>query len=281
MEGLRQSERTTANTAPATRTRYGLMPPSISHEGYSAQAQYSLWDDFWALTGYKDAAFAAGVVGSPEAAVIARQRDEFATDVHAAISASVKHFGIDFIPGSTSLGDFDATSTTMALDPAGEQARLDPKLLANTFERQWQRVAARSRPEADWADYTPYELRNVSAFARLGWRSRANALLDAYMADRRPAAWNGWAEVVGRKPREIRFIGDMPHAWVASDFIRAALDLFAYQQDGAIVLGAGLDAGWLVGATRAAWSRRSVALRGPRAASYCHGRWKERPEKLP
>jgi hypothetical protein len=259
MEGLRQSERTAANTAPATRIRYGLMPPSISHEGYSAQAQYSLWDDFWALTGYKDAAFAAGVVGSPEAAVIARQRDEFATDVHAAISASVKHFGIDFIPGSTSLGDFDATSTTMALDPAGEQARLDPKLLANTFERQWQRVAARSRPDADWADYTPYELRNVSAFARLGWRSRANALLDAYMADRRPAAWNGWAEVVGRKPREIRFIGDMPHAWVASDFIRAALDLFAYQQDGAIVLGAGLDAGWLVGAGAAITGVRTSA----------------------
>ncbi len=247
MEGLRQSERTAANTAPATRMRYGLMPPSISHEGYSAQAQYSLWDDFWALTGYKDAAFAASVLGSPEAAAIARQRDAFATDVHAAIAASVKHFGIDFIPGATSLGDFDATSTTMALDPAGEQARLDPRLLANTFERQWRRVAGRSGPDADWAEYTPYELRNVSAFVRLGWRSRANALLDAYMADRRPAAWNGWAEVVGRKPREIRFIGDMPHAWVASDFIRAALDLFAYERDGTIVLGGGLDPAWLAG----------------------------------
>ncbi|WP_445190781.1 discoidin domain-containing protein [Sphingomonas sp. Tas61C01] len=248
MEGLRQSERTPQNIAPAMRMRYGLMPPSISHEGYSAQAQYSLWDDFWALTGYKDAALAARILGSPEAAAIARQRDEFATDVHAAITASVKHFGIDFIPGATSLGDFDATSTTMALDPAGEQARLDSRLLANTFERQWQRVTARAQPGTDWADYTPYELRNVSAFVRLGWRTRANALLDAYMADRRPAAWNGWAEVVGRKPREIRFIGDMPHAWVASDFIRAALDLFAYERDGAIVLGGGIDEGWLTGA---------------------------------
>ncbi|HEX8420205.1 MAG TPA: discoidin domain-containing protein, partial [Sphingomonas sp.] len=247
MEGLRQSERTAANTTPATRMRYGRLPPSISHEGYSAQAQYSLWDDFWALTGYKDAAFAARVLGSPEAAAIARQRDAFATDVHAAIAASVKHFGIDFIPGATSLGDFDATSTTIALDPAGEQARLDPRLLANTFERQWRRAAGRSQPDADWADYTPYELRNVSAFVRLGWRSRANALLDAYMADRRPAAWNGWAEVVGRKPREIRFIGDMPHAWVASDFIRAALDLFAYERDGAIVLGGGIEEAWLTG----------------------------------
>lgn len=256
MEGLRQSERTAANLGSV---RYGLMPRSISHEGYSAEPQYSLWDDFWALTGYKDATYAAGVLGRAEARGIAAQRDEFAGDVHAAIGASVKQFRIDFIPGATSLGDFDATSTTMALDPAGEQARLDPKLLANTFERQWTRVQARHAPGADWADYTPYELRNVSAFVRLGWRERANVLLDGYMADRRPSAWNGWAEVVGRRPREVRFIGDMPHAWVASDFIRAALDLFAYERDGAIVLGGGLDAGWL--------ADRGAAIRGLRTTA--------------
>ncbi|HEU0065850.1 MAG TPA: discoidin domain-containing protein [Sphingomonas sp.] len=247
MEGQRQSERTPENLTPQKRMRYGLMPPSISHEGYSAQAQYSLWDDFWALTGYKAAAFAAAVLDKPERIAIAAQRDQFATDLHAAIAASVRHFDIDFIPGATSLGDFDATSTTIALDPAGEQHALNPVLLANTFDRQWQRVTARTKPGADWADYTPYELRNVSAMVRLGQRDRANGLLDAYMRDRRPAAWNGWAEVVGRDPREIRFIGDMPHAWVASDFIRAALDLFAYERGDAVVLAGGLDAGWLSG----------------------------------
>ena len=69
------------------------------------------------------------------------------------------------------------------------------------------------------------------------------------MADRRPAGWNQWAEVVGRDPREIRFIGDMPHAWVASDFVRAALDMFAWERrdDRALVLGGGLSADWLTG----------------------------------
>ncbi|GGE94440.1 discoidin domain-containing protein [Sphingomonas prati] len=249
MEGQRQSEQTPANLTPDRRHLYGLMPPSISHEGYSAEAQYSLWDNFWALTGYKDATFAATVLGRPEAATIAVQRDQFAQDIRAAITASTRRFGIDFIPGATSLGDFDATSTTMALDPAGEEARLDPRLLANTFDRQYARVMARTRPDATWADYTPYELRNVSALVRLRQRNRANDLLAAYMADRRPAAWNGWAEVVGRDPREIRFIGDMPHAWVASDFIRAALDLFAYVRtdEGAVVVAAGLDHKWLLG----------------------------------
>ncbi|WP_167954386.1 carbohydrate binding domain-containing protein [Sphingomonas jejuensis] len=247
MEELRQSERTAVNQTPERRMLYGLMPPSISHEGYSAKAQYSLWDDFWALTGYKDAAFAAQVLERPEAAEITRQRDEFGRDVHAAILAAVDHWDIDFIPGATSLGDFDATSTTMALDPAGEQHRLNPDLLARTFAKQWERVSSRDAAGATWPDYTPYELRNVSAFVRLGWRERANALLDFYMDDRRPHAWNGWAEVVGRDPREVRFIGDMPHAWVASDFIRAALDLFAYEDGAAIVLGGGMTPAWLSG----------------------------------
>src|SRR5262249_50568453 len=65
----------------------------------------------------------------------------------------------------------------------------------------------------------------------------------------RPLAWNQWAEVVGRDPREPRFIGDMPHAWVASDFVRSALDLFAYErpEDQAVVLAAGVPLHWLDG----------------------------------
>ena len=73
------------------------------------------------------------------------------------------------------------------------------------------------------------------------------ALLDFFLAGRRPAGWNQWAEVVGRDPREPLFIGDMPHGWVASDFIRSFLDLFAYERprDRALVLAAGIPSEWL------------------------------------
>ena len=71
--------------------------------------------------------------------------------------------------------------------------------------------------------------------------------LDYFFADRRPAAWNGWAEVVGRDLREPRFIGDMPHAWISSDYIRSALDLFVYERDAdhSLVLAAGLPLDWV------------------------------------
>ena len=77
------------------------------------------------------------------------------------------------------------------------------------------------------------------------------AALDFFFADRRPQAWNGWAEVVGRDLREPRFIGDMPHAWISSDYIRSALDLFVYERDAdhALVLAAGLPMSWIDSAT--------------------------------
>ena len=246
MDQLRASERTAENQTPERRHLYGLLPPTISHEGYSDQPAYSYWDDFWGLLGYKDAVFIAEALGETEAAArIAAARDEFAADIHASIRATAEHHGIDFIAGAADRGDFDPTSTTIGLSPGGEQDRLDPVLLANTFERYWTEFEQRVENLRDWDDYTPYELRNVGAFVRLGQRERALAALDFFFADVRPRAWNGWAEVVVRDKREPRFIGDMPHAWISSDYIRSALDLFVHDRDGALILAAGVPGGWL------------------------------------
>ena len=249
IDTLRLSERTANNQVPGRRMLYGLMPPSISHEGYSAKPEYSLWDDFWTLRGLRDAAEIAVLLGKPEARTLAASRDQFDRDLQAAILAARDHWKIDFIPGAVSLGDFDATSTTIALDPGNEQERLDQRMLRATFERYWREFQARAAGTRAWKDYTPYETRVIGSFVRLGWRDRIDQLLAFFMADRRPAGWNQWAEVVGRDPREIRFIGDMPHAWVASDFVRGALDMFAWDRrdDRALVLGGGLSKDWLTG----------------------------------
>ena len=241
MDKLRASE--TGDVNPAFK---GLLPASISHEGYSAKPMHSYWDDFWALTGYKDAAAMAQVLGKTEVARIAQARDAFANDLHESIATAAKARAIDYVPGSAELGDFDATSTTIALAPAGEQSSLPGDLLRNTFERYWREFVARRDGVKSWEDYTPYEWRTVGSFVRLGWRERAQDLIDFFFATgARPAGWNQWAEVVGRDTRKPRFIGDMPHAWVASDFMRSALDLFAYSRDGALVLAAGVPAAWL------------------------------------
>jgi len=249
LEGLRQSERTAANLAPATRAFYGLLPASISHEGYAAKPMHSYWDDFWGVKGYEGAIAIATALGHHDAARrFTSQRDEFREDLLTSLHHATTAHGITYLPGAAELGDFDPTSSTIAIAPAGELHRLPSALVHATFERYWREFVDRRDGRKSWDDYTPYELRNVSAFVRLGWRDRAHALLDFFMAARRPAAWNQWPEVVGRDHRP-RFVGDLPHGWVASDFIRAALDLFAYERegDGALVLGAGIPRAWVDG----------------------------------
>lgn len=250
MDKLRESERSPANQTPEHRALYGLMPASISHEGYSAKPMHSYWDDFWALKGYDDAVMLAKVLSQDaEAARIAASRDVFRGDLKASIDEAVKQHRIDYLPGAAELGDFDATSTTIALSPGDGQTWLPSALLDRTFERYWDGFVERRDGKREWDDYTPYELRTIASFVRLGWRDRVGQLLAFFFADRRPAAWNQWAEVVGRDPRKPRFVGDMPHAWIASDYLRSAYDLFAYERasDQALVLAAGIPADWLKG----------------------------------
>jgi hypothetical protein len=249
MDELRLGERTEANRAinPAF---HGLMPASISHEGYSAKPMHSYWDDFWALRGYKDAVAIAQWLGkSDEAKRFSASRDQFRDDLHASIAIATQQKGIDFIPGSVELGDFDATSITIALAPGGEQEHLPEALLRNTFERYWMEFVERRDGERAWKDYTPYELRTVGSFVRLGWRDRAQQTLDFFFADQQPRGWNQWAEVVSHTPRKPFFLGDLPHAWVESDYVRSALDLFAYARDhdDALVIAAGIPSPWFDG----------------------------------
>ncbi|WP_295961742.1 discoidin domain-containing protein [uncultured Xanthomonas sp.] len=249
MEQLRLSERTDENRA-RNAAFYGMMPVSISHEGYSAKPMHSYWDNFWALRGYKDAVSIAAELGRiDDAAHFAASRDQFRQDLYASLDAATQQHHIDFLPGSAELGDFDPTSTTIALAPGGEQGRLPQALLDNTFERYWSEFVGRRDGNREWKDYTPYEWRNVSAFVRLGWRERAWEATQFFFKDRTPQAWNQWAEVVSRTPRKPFFLGDLPHAWVASDFVRSVLDMFAYARDvdDSLVLAAGIPADWFDG----------------------------------
>ncbi|WP_224362921.1 discoidin domain-containing protein [Hyalangium versicolor] len=251
MNQQRLSERVPSHLeTPERRNLFGLMPPSISHEGYSAKPAYSYWDDFWTLRGFEDAVMLATTFGDAQTRErLAAQRDEFRGDLLASLRMTSLRFDIPYLAGAADLGDFDATSTTIALSPGGLRRQLPVELLEGTFERYWQNFTARRDGTASWKDYTPYEWRVVGAFVRLGNRERARQALDFFMGDRRPLAWNQWAEVVGREPREPRFIGDMPHGWVASDFIRSALDLFVYERrdDDALVIAAGVPESWLRG----------------------------------
>ena len=248
MDALRAQRLTPEYEHGTARAYRGLFPQSISHEGYSAKPMHSFWDDLFGLRGYADAAFIAATLHhADEAKNYAAKRDTFRADIMASYRASMAQQHIDFLPGSVELGDFDATSTTVGIAPVGELASLPDTALRATFDKYWDNSEKRRFGADAWDAYTPYELRTVGTFVRLGQKQRALAMLDFFFAGQRPAAWRQWAEVVWHDRDTPKFIGDMPHSWVASDYIRSVLDMFAYDRasDSALVVGAGIAEQWV------------------------------------
>ncbi|HEV7785340.1 MAG TPA: coagulation factor 5/8 type domain-containing protein, partial [Thermoanaerobaculia bacterium] len=86
LDELRRQRRTDEYRQEDKLKYFGLLPESISHEGYSAHPVHSYWDDFFALKGLKDAVDLATALGkSDEATRWAASRDEFRTDLQASL----------------------------------------------------------------------------------------------------------------------------------------------------------------------------------------------------
>ena len=248
LENLRAQRLTPEYQQGDKRAYYGLLPESISHEGYAAHPVHSYWDDFYALRGLKDAVFLATLMDDPaEAKRATALRDGLQRDLLASIARVIEEKKLEYIPASADLGDFDPSSTSVALVTVGEQARLPQGPLERTFQRYYEELIGRRDGTVKWDAYAPYELRNVGVLIRLGHREQALEVLNLLMEGRRPPAWNEWAEVVWRDPKAPKFIGDMPHTWVAAGFVESVRSMFVYERedDDALVLAAGIPRAWV------------------------------------
>ncbi len=237
-----------ANGNDSIKALYGLVPESISHEGYSAHPVHSYWDDFFVLLGLKRAKEIASALGKDslfnEYSLL---ENNFRKNLVSSIRIVTKYHNIDFIPGSVELGDFDPTSTAISIFPCFEQNNLPYNLLRNTFDKYYNFFKNRISSTNEWQNFTPYELRIVAAFNILGEKERALDLLSFFMKYRRPREWNEWAEIVWKNYREPKFIGDMPHTWVGSGFINSFRSLLCYEDENtkSLVLAPGIDSSWI------------------------------------
>jgi hypothetical protein len=254
LAALRGRRTTDVYRAPENTAYFGLLPESISHEGYSSHPVHAYWDDFWALAGLRAAPMLANVVGDVDRVdAYTALRDDFQADLLASLPRAMAMHDIDFVPGSVELGDFDPSSTAVMVDLVGADAGIRPAL-ERTYARYLDEVASRRQGTHDWVAYSPYELRNVEALTLLGHRADANALLDWLIADRRPPGWNEWAEISYRDAKAPHFIGDMPHTWVGCIFVHALGSMLVNERDAdhALVIGAGI---------RPEWAARGVSVR--------------------
>ena len=248
LEQLR-SERLTPGYREADKLAcYGLLPESVSHEGYLAHPVHAYWDDFWTLRGFKDAAVLARVMDeAEEAARLAALSEDFRATLCASLQHVMAARGIDFLPGSVEWADPDPTAVANALTLVDEAGNLPAAALQATFDLFLERFRAMHAGDVPWTNYTPYEIRIIGALLRLGRRHEAHELARFFLAERRPPAWNQWPEIAWRDPRTPGHQGDLPHSWIGAEYVLVFRDLFAFEResDHSLVVAAGIPEEWL------------------------------------
>jgi len=230
---------------PAKQAYYGILPESNSHEGYYP-AMHSYWDDFWMLRGFKDGAYLADQLGySEDAAWMRAEEGDLRKCLLASIQRVIARDHLDTIPGCVEKGDFDATSTAIAVMACDEGDNLPEPWRSNTFNKYFVEFTRGTKPGNE-RTFTPYEVRSADAFIRMGDREKGLAMLRYFTENSvYPHNWNHMAEVIHARKRAPSYIGDMPHTWVGSGYINAVRSIFVYEDNGTLVAAAGIDPKWV------------------------------------
>ncbi|CAN3989915.1 discoidin domain-containing protein [Methylocystis bryophila] len=230
----------------------GLVAPSISHEGYS-KPSYSYWDDFFALSAWRNCEYLAREAGELEIAEQARAKGRaFAETLARSLRVTSELMGRGLIAASADREDVDPSSTAIAFEPCRVEDVLPAEFVEATFDLVAAQIEQFSGPAFE-GNYSPYLLRNLNAFASLGRRDDAFRLLAAMLACRRPAGWRQWAEVVWSDPRAPEYIGDMPHSWIGAEFATAMRRMLVREDGGTLELFRAVPESW--------WEGEGIRLR--------------------
>lgn len=226
----------------------GLLPESASHEGYLAHPVHSYWDDFWAVRGLESAAELASICGHEGRG---REWRTAAERLKADTLRSMRHVidskKLRYVPGSVEWADFDPTATANAvalLDFADELPAAELRASLSTYLEGFRAKQAGATP---WVNYSAYEIRILGALARLGQRDAAVELLNFFLSDRRPRQWNQWPEISWRDPLSPGHLGDLPHTWIAAEYILSVASMVAHRAGDKHILAAGLPWEWMRG----------------------------------
>ena len=227
---------------------FGLLPESASHEGYLAHPVHSYWDDFWGVRGLEAAADLADVFGRPdEAEQWKSEAGRFQVDLLRSIERVITDKQLNYIPGSVEWADFDPTATSNAIGMLDFADSLPTMPLHAMLETYLDGFRRKHRGEMVWTNYTAYEIRIIGAFVRLGNRDVANELLKFFLSDRRPLEWNQWPEITWKDPRSPGHLGDVPHTWIAAEYLLAVASMVAAERDAtaSMVLASGMPWAWI------------------------------------
>ncbi len=244
-----RAQRMTADYLTGDRkAEFGLLPESASHEGYLAHHVHSYWDDFWGVRGLQAAADMAEVLGYKEE--MARWRNEagrFQDDLLRSLNKVIREKNLNYIPGSIEWADFDPSATANAIALLDFADVLPADALHATLDAYLTGHRGRHGGGVPWNNYSAYEIRLIGAFVRLEKREVSQELLEFFLSDRRPCEWNQWPEISWFDPRSPGHLGDVPHTWIAAEYILSLTSMVADEREAssALVLAPGMPWNWI------------------------------------
>jgi len=226
----------------------GLLPPSKSAEDLGRVERHYYWDDFWAVVGLEEAAFAARELGETEDAAWMMAEADALRDAIVDSVESVMGAEPPYIPGAVEEVESSAMArgTVPVLWPVRVLSPANP-LLERSFDHYYQRWIApdqggfRHRQGQFWP-YGGLEL--AHAYLRLGREDVLHEILGWALENQTLAGTFAWAEQVN--PETGGFSGgDMPHAWAAASYATLVREMLISENDGALELFMGVPDWWL------------------------------------
>jgi hypothetical protein len=224
----------------------GLIPESVSHEGYLAQPVHSYWDDLWCLRGLLDAAWLASALGDAgRHGRYAAEASDFKAAIYRSIETVQRVRGIDYVPGSVEWADLDPSASACGPAQLGFLDVYPGDSMHRTmtlFMAHWRERVVNGRA---LTKYSAYDIRVVRALVNLDRREEAHELLEFLLADRRPLAWHQWPEISWPDPASAGHVGDLPHTWISAEYVLAIRSCLIEETEEGLILVRGVPLRWL------------------------------------
>jgi hypothetical protein len=227
---------------------YGILPPSTSAEDLGPGTWHHYWDDFWCIKGLRDAAYLADVSGKRvKEQEFLREEDELVKWTQSSYLKIMKDSSIDWIPNGPE--DSHGTSMARGTGPAvwpGQISGDNDNVVQTSFQRYFEKwIKPYSGAYLHQGRFWPYAFELAECYILLGRRKVADEIFDWHLKHQTfPGAYS-WAEQIDTTSLWFAS-GDMPHCWVAADYMSALRASLAYEDGDRLILGAGMPQAWIL-----------------------------------
>lgn len=224
---------------------YGILPTSISHEGFPDPGAHSYFDVWFALKGLKDLQYLASELGrKKEVKWVNRLEEELRESLLGSIRLTMEEKNIRFIPSSAE-GHQDACGNSISIWPTEEEKYLPDGLIKAHVDDWYFKVFLPERKKRIKHNFISYEIRYITACLIKEDKKKALDMLNFFKTTVRPGKWKVWGEGVSSDYRAPVYLGDMPHTWTSAIYINTLRTAFVYENEKKLVLGLGIDENWL------------------------------------